>query len=284
MTGTILTCSDSEYYADPCEVPSLSVSIAKVLVTRTPKRAHAMHPRLGGTMTNGQTSGMRGGTAVDELIFGGDRVRLVSGFENWRTNAAKEARDRWVSLGCTPMLDHEYAEAVAAADAIRASLPAHGLNLEGSKQLAITWESRASNGNPVTCRAKLDLFDESAGLIWDLKTVDEIDPDGLARTIKRFGYHMQGAAYREGIGEVFPDLCGRVDFCNFFAERSEPYDTVRVNHSGALRSLGELLWRRAVDTWEECLRTGEWPSYTSAITADATPWEIEKEAGYDSEI
>ncbi len=284
MTGTILTCSDAEYHADPAPVPSLSASIAKVLVTRTPRRAYAMHPKLGATMTGEHSREMRGGTAVDELIFGGDRVRLVSGFTDWRTKAAKEARDRWIAEGCTPMLDHEYAGALEAASAIRESLPSHGLSLDGSKQLAITWTSYASNGNPVTCRAKLDLFDEAAGLIWDLKTVDEIDPDGLARTIKRFGYHLQGAAYREGIGEVFPDLCGRVDFCNFFAEREAPYDTVRVNHSGALRSLGELLWRRAVDTWEECLRTGTWPSYTEAITADASPWEIEKEAGYDSEV
>ena len=37
-----------EYHADPCPAPSLSRSIAKLLVERSPAHAYAAHPRLGG--------------------------------------------------------------------------------------------------------------------------------------------------------------------------------------------------------------------------------------------
>ena len=45
-SGNFDTVTHAQYHTDPCAHPSLSCSIAKLLIGRTPAHAHRMHARF----------------------------------------------------------------------------------------------------------------------------------------------------------------------------------------------------------------------------------------------
>src|SRR5438132_1009339 len=93
MTARFLDCTQAEYFADPCEQPSLSVSIATELILRSPLHAWQIHPRLGG-LRRPTTEAMENGTLIHALLLGKGENRIaVLDVKDFRTNAAKEARD-----------------------------------------------------------------------------------------------------------------------------------------------------------------------------------------------
>jgi hypothetical protein len=46
-TARFLDVSTAEYHADPCAQPSLSASIARELIHKSPLHAWQVHPKLG---------------------------------------------------------------------------------------------------------------------------------------------------------------------------------------------------------------------------------------------
>ena len=95
------------YHADPCDQPSLSAGIANILLTKTPKHAWWEHPRLNPDFkpTNRQDFDL--GTAVHSMLLGGSRLRLID-HKDYRSNAAKEARDAAYEEGRTPLLTEQW--------------------------------------------------------------------------------------------------------------------------------------------------------------------------------
>src|SRR3979411_2799004 len=60
----------ADYHADPCERPSLSSSIAKILIEKTPRHAWTAHPWLNPNFVPKQDSKFDLGSAVHELMLG----------------------------------------------------------------------------------------------------------------------------------------------------------------------------------------------------------------------
>ena len=69
MTASILNVSESEYRADPLSVPSLSASIAKVLIMESPAHAYDIHPKLGNRARK-PSAAMDEGTLIHTLLLG----------------------------------------------------------------------------------------------------------------------------------------------------------------------------------------------------------------------
>lgn len=224
------------------------------------------------------SAAMRRGSLVDSLLLGGKGVVRVPGFADWRTKAAREARDDAEARGEIPALDHEYEAALVTVQRIRARLVEFGLQIDESQQLAIEWTETASNGNPVVCRGKLDNFSHTKALIWDLKIRDNVKPRKCEAHIVDMAYDIQGAAYTRAVEALYPELQGRVRFLDLFCEPEPPHCMTPIEFSGSMRELGALKWQRAVDTWEQCLRMGRWPGYVTEIyRAEAPAWAINEE-------
>jgi hypothetical protein len=274
----ILTITDEAYYADPCPEPSLSSSIAKVLVGRSAAHAYLQHPRLGGK-PRVPTKAMEAGSLVDEILLNGEaRVFRVSGFDNWKKDAAQNARDRARAQGLVPCLDHEYEKALDAVVRIREQLPAFGIVLRGDDQVTLQWQEETSWGRKIYCRARLDHLIRTSGVIYDLKVTADAHPDAITRTMINMGYPLQGYAYQRAVAANFHDLAGRTRFELFFCEYVEPFCVVPARLGGSMEDLGRMQWERAVNMWGQCLETGKWPGYvTEAIRPDAPNWAIGKE-------
>lgn len=264
------------YYEDPCHHPSLTQSIAHVLVTQSPAHAWEQHPKFGGR-SKIPTADMREGSMVDQLLLEGERRFVVIESDSYRTKAARLQRDEATANGLIPILTEEYAEAQARVDAIRVRLELAGVDLTaGRKQVAVYWVETADDGTLVQCRGLLDQLD--ALLIRDLKKSIDGSPRKVAKTIEKYGYDIQCAAYLSGVGHVLPDAMGRVKFEWVFCEPEAPHSVTRLEPAGSMLELGRLRWRHAVNVWARCLKTRMFPGYEEQglIRVEASPWALEE--------
>lgn len=275
----LMDMPEAKYHGDPCDTPSLSASCAKTLIERSPQRAWLEHPKLGGERRK-STREMDRGTIVHALVLGQPLNVEVLGYKDYRTNAAKEERDSILNAGGVPVLEREMSGYTDMAKAIRTQIENFGIQFDGKNEGTVLWEDRDDAGNPVKCRSRMDHATARSGEFWiyDVKTCSDASPKALARHILNYGYDLQAAAYIRAISQAAPDWAGRVKFMFLFAEDTAPYPVTPIVLDGAFRCLGLSKWRRAVNLWSSCLRSGIWPSYASApITATPPQWAIKDE-------
>lgn len=257
----------NEYLADPCHRPSLSSSIASLLLQRSPAHAFAAHPRLGGHRSD-PTEAMLKGSLLDSLLCGGDAEIIESPYDEYRTKEAREWRDAQSATGklAVKRKDLEYAK--KAADYIRENLLSLGVELTGQPQTSAIWES-----NGVLCRGRFDYWNPSEALLIDLKTCDSAAPGGLGNKFVSFGYAVQWAAYVQAIETLIPELQGRVRMIFACAETEAPYACTVATLGGTMRAFGQWQWKRAVETWGRCLESKQWPAY-GETEVEAPAWAV----------
>jgi len=111
--------SAADYHADPCEVASLSSSIAAVLIEECPRKAWQRHSRLNPVVDSDKdpTRAKEIGTAAHKLILGRGRDVVEIDAADFRGGAAKQARAAAYAAGLSPILraDLETANAVSTA-------------------------------------------------------------------------------------------------------------------------------------------------------------------------
>lgn len=254
--------SKDEYLNDPCLSPSLSSSIASLLITRSPKHAYHAHPRLGRGGSGEYTEATSRGTAIDSLLLGGDTEIVPIDVEDFRSKDARAQRDAAYAAGKLPMKLAEYQEYKLKADAIRSRLQKHGIALDGENQVTIVWEEATPTG-PILARCRIDhlkVFDDRA-IICDLKTTKCAHPKEVATSMVKWGYDIQAAAYKRAVGKLYPHLVGRIDFVFLFVETEAPYECLPAEPDGQMQKRGEYGWAQAVALWGKCLHEHEWPGY-----------------------
>lgn len=290
----VLDLDADAYHADPCEVPSLSASIAYTIVSESPAHARERHPRLGRYQPREPSDTLRRGELVHALLLGEqDRIRVVDA-ESWRSKEARALRDSFAAERLIPVLRDEYAEAIVAANGVAKNLEEAGFNLaspRASREVSIFWEDTTDAGELVQCRGRADYLEEDheSALFLDLKTTASAHPDQIAQSIYRYGYDIQRAAYVRALETIRPELAGRVDFVFLFAELAPPFAVTPVRLDGSYRAMGEARWSSALATWARCVSTDRWPSYrgeAATVTVSPPQWALNKamEAAYVSSL
>jgi hypothetical protein len=289
VTAHRIHISEDDYHADQLGQeygPSLSNSIAKVLLDKSPAHAYAQHPRLGGVRKD-STKTFDAGKLAHKLILGKGAELLVVDAKDWKKKAAQTARKEARASGKIPALVGDYKTATKAAQVVREKLARLGIDLVGESELQVTWEERRPHGG-VRCRGMLDHVELPGGraVIYDLKTTRDSKPSAISNSVIRYGYDTQRAAYTRALEQLYPGLGpADVDFMFIFAETVEPFAVTVGRLDDVLRERGEERWVRAVDIWDECLRFDAWPEYASSIVEIAAPpWmHADIEIGYEEE-
>jgi hypothetical protein len=272
----VLDVTPEKYHTDPCETPSLSSSIAHTLVTQSPAHAWIAHPRFGNYRAE-TTRALDDGSIIHKLLLGKGSEIDVLEYPDFRTNAAREARDNAIAAGRIPIVVGKYEPLETASNHLRQRLEAFDLRLDeetGTSEVAIEFDDVGLDG-PVRCRSMVDFLHRDGSRIVDLKKIRSADARTCSRHAVEYGYHIQWAAYTSAVEKLFPELTGRVDFLFVFLELEPPYAVVPCRPDGVLRELGTMYWQRAVASWEHCLREDRWPAYTESITElSAPPWAL----------
>lgn len=292
MPTGLLNIDSETYHKDSIfPVPSLSNSIAKILIDQSPLHAWMAHPRLNPKYVPQESSRFDLGTAAHDLILEGGTAKIcVINPEDyrskptkaepegaipkgWTNGAIRAARDQARDNGLVPVLPWDHAaikNMVEAAHKFIESSELRGIFQQGKPEQTIAWEE----DNGVCCRARLDWLTNDHEIILDYKTTNNAEPEAFIRQIGSMGYDMQDAFYRRGMEKI----SGKRPVFVFLAQEIEPpYACSLVSLSNAYLEIAEAKVRKAIDLWAECVSSGMWPSYDKRIHyAEPAGWQLQQ--------
>lgn len=212
------------------------------------------------------TDALEFGRAVHSIGLGSGPLVVELDFRDWKTNLAKQKRLEHRLAGRIPLLPGSFAKAKAMAAAVRAHPALMPL-------LARGWaEASFYSPDPATglmLRSRPDWLhptddDEEVDVV-DLKTTDNADPDEFAWSVLRYGYHLQ----RDWYTRVITASGLRVRRFLFAAVDKHPPHVVSVSelHPGDRDDFIDAAQenRRAIDLYDRCLRSDDWPAHGDGI-------------------
>lgn len=273
----------ADYHADPVVDPSLSSSIAELLINATPRHAWHAHPRLNPEHEERSSAAMDLGSVAHEIVLGKGGGYAVSPYDTYASKEARAWRDAMITDGRTPVKEADYEIAVARAVSIRRCLDATpGADLifrQGTAEAVVVWRDV---GGPM-CRAMLDWLD--GPIIADLKTTSTgLSDRALAAKIGD-GLDMKAAFHLRGLEHVRPELAGRTKWLWVFAETKPPFEARVFEMTGQMRHYGDHKAAYAIELWRQCVARNEWPGYPREIvradypTRASEQWDARE--GYD---
>lgn len=249
--------------------PALSVSGAKVLI-RPGGPARFAYEREHGRPPK---DAFDVGHAAHDAVLGVGPELVIVEAEDWRTNAAKAARDLARAQGKVPVLTATAAKVADMARALRAHpIASRLLHVKsGEPEVSLFWHD---GEHGVDRRGRVDFLrtpDSDGRLILaDYKTTTDASPAAIARSVWNFGYDMQGAWYRDlvvGLG-----LAKSAPFLFVFQEVAPPYLVHVVELAPEDLMRGEEKNRRALEVFRDCTDRGVWPGYNDeGITTVTAP-------------
>jgi hypothetical protein len=272
--GIYTDISANDYHADPCPAPSLTQSVAKILLAQSPLHAWHAHPRLNPDYRHDDDTKFDVGNIAHKMLLGRGKEILVVDFNDWRTNAAKEARQKAADAGKLAVLGKHVARADAMARAAREQLELRGLgNLFsplGDSEAVVAWQE-----GPVWLRQMVDWLSDDRVIFADYKTTDEsAAPAALARKMVNDGWHIQAAMGERGLTAL------SFEPARFFfvvQEASVPYALNVVDVAGDALVMGRKMLDAAVSTWQRCVRADRWPGYPLDIVTPEFPGWAEQQ-------
>lgn len=229
----------------------------------------------------GKVGGVGGGWH-SLLLDEGRQIHAMSTIYNgepaidFKSGAARKERDEALAAGKLPLLLHQLEEMIAATDRIKYDLTESGFDAwsPGTEyEVSIFWEETARSGRKVKCRGRLDALRGST--IYDLKSTASCVPDDVRRSIVKFDYAIQQAAYTSAVRH---ELGIDAEFVFGFFESDAPHTTHVVRLSESFREYGRARWQRAVNVWDECTTSGIWPGYGASVM-DCPAWALSQEMG-----
>lgn len=269
---SVLEIPAYSYHADLIDEgrPSLSRSVIQTMVQKSPAHAKAVHPKLNPLWQREDKTAFDVGTVCHELLLDGAAGVQVISYDSWRTNAAKEARDRARQHGLVPLLQHEWEQVDAMMTAVREQLAVRDddppLFTNGDPELTLTWEEAG-----VLCRARLDWLAHDHATVDDFKTSSNAEPFKFSRgSFYDHGYDLQAAWYQRAVR-----ACFGVDpvFRLAVVEKQPPFQVIVFDAAPDVLALANTKIDWALGTWKQCLETGEWPGYpTRTHSVTLPPW------------
>jgi hypothetical protein len=261
---------EEAYHADPCPAPSLSSHIAMQIIQKSLAHAWRAHPHSPDYSPLVLGSGADRGSAAHALLLGGRDIAPIAA-DDFRTQAARQARDAARSAGQIPILEKE----VSALEAMMAPARQRFMELhEGPYRCEQTAIWRHAAG---WRRARLDTLSHCRTLIVDYKTTEAaVDAHACERRIADNGLHIQAAAYVDAVESLHPELVGRVRFLFQWQEQKAPFAlSPPIEMTEAFLSLGREQWRAAGRLWDDALQRCTFPAYPNRPhLACPPPWEL----------
>lgn len=274
-TGLLPDLSATDYHADQLdpERPSLSASLAKILIGQSPAHARAQHPRLNPNYQRVDEERFDLGTAVHRLFLEGEDAVEIVYADSWRTKDAKEQREVARSYGRIPMLEAHWDECCQMVTALRAQCDSHAAGpffTDGKAEQTLCWTDEYD----VLCRARLDWLTNDHSAIDDLKTSKaSANPESWAdKTMWSFNAPLQAAFYRRGARAV---LDCEPEFRFVVCEVAPPYQMSVVSLDTDTWAFADKQVSYALRKWAMCLRNDDWPGYDKQIAYAQLPAYIE---------
>lgn len=252
--------SEADYRADPCPSPSLTQSLCKILIERSPKHAWTQNPRLNPHFEPDDDAKFDVGNAAHRLVLGRGKDFDVIDFDDWRTKAAKDAREEAAAVGKIAILKHQFQQAFDMAGAAQVQLHKHedrSAFTGGDAEVMIAWEE-----DGIWFRSLIDW------LHTDLRTVDDYKSTGMSVADHVLGqraiggmWHLQAAFIERGLDVLDPAGAGRRLF-RFIAQETDKPHALNVMHMNEYwLTMGRKHVSAGVSKWIPAIEANRWRGY-----------------------
>ncbi|MBM3347442.1 MAG: hypothetical protein FJY55_13240 [Betaproteobacteria bacterium] len=267
MKPGVYMISAADYHADPCEAPSLSSHVANILLRQSPLHAWWAHPRLNRNHQSQESGTFDYGKAAHAMLLENDRAALVVvDADDWRSKAAREARDAAREAGKYPVLARQLAKVEAMV--LEAKEAGRDFFAVGQAEQTLVWRE-----GDIWCRARPDWISNGHRML-DYKTTTNAEPGYLCeRVLVQMGYDVQAAFYARGYEAVHRGEIADLVF--LFQETEPPFACSLVSMSAAMWGIAQKKVERAIAIWTKCMSENRWPAYNQHIHyAEPTPWQL----------
>lgn len=249
----------AEYHADPCGTPSLSSSVARILIDKTPAHARLAHPRLNQQFGSVSNRAMDIGSVAHELVLGRGAGFEISPYDTYNSKAAKEWRDDTLASGLTPIKAKEHAAAKRMADSIAWMADAIAFQ-HGHAESVVIWEDAIAG---TLCRAMIDWYDPDRASVFDLKTTGLGLSDRALQKMIAGGLDLQAAFHLRGLGQATGN--DNIAWHWVFVENEEPHECRIIEMDATTRAFGNRKAECAIQLWTQCLAHNAWPGYPREV-------------------
>ncbi len=259
------------YHADPAPVPSLSSTLARLVINRSPLHAWTAHPRLNPDWEPKESKTFDIGRAAHRAVLGagGDYVAypedLLASNGAASTKEAKAWAEEQRAAGRTPLKADDVDRVGNMANLCRHWLTDYGITLDPARsELAALAEI---DGCWTRCMVDNAPADPRLPLM-DFKTCEDASPDAIVRHVEGYGYDVQAAHYLD----VWKAATGEDRSFLFIFQEKEPPHAIAVvrllnsaGHSGDWMEDAREKVHTARQSWANCLRNDHWPAYPPMI-------------------
>jgi hypothetical protein len=260
------------YFADPCPAPALTQSLAKIVLERSPLHAWHAHPRLNPDFREDDDTKFDVGNIAHKVMIGrGKEIAVLEGFDDWRKDAAKEARAAAAKVGRLAVLGKHFAKADRMVRAAREQLELRGIgdlfNEHGDGECVLAWKE-----GDLWLRQMVDWLSHDRRTFCDFKTTElPAAPAKLPRMMINAGWPIQAAMAERGLDVLDPDNAGRRVFLFVVQETDPPYSLSVVQMSEAALTMGRKQLDMAVSIWGECVARDVFPGYPLDVQIPEVP-------------
>jgi exodeoxyribonuclease VIII len=259
----IPSISNAEYHARP-EISKSQLD----LIRRSPAlfRHRLTHPQE-------RTPAMRWGTLVHTAVLEPDQLPLTTVIAPTVDRRTKDGKAAWEAFqlqaaGREVITAEESIELIDIASAIeRHESAGRALAMVDKVETSIIWTDEDTG---MACRCRPDAI-LSNGLIVDLKTTQDASPEGFAKSIANFRYHVQAAYYSDGYTAAFGEA--PKGFMFIAVEKTAPYLVACYLLSDLAVIRGRAEYKEDLQTLKQCLATDVWPGYSQKpLVIDLPKW------------
>jgi hypothetical protein len=282
-----------DYFADPTPAPSLTQSVAKILLEQSPLHAKLAHPRLAPPVEGEEEAEKYDkakaiGNAAHKLMLGRGKAVAVINAADFRGKEAKAARDEAVQHGCEPVLAKHVEIAERMVLAARGQLA----QIEGCERAFRDGDAEVviANQEPgLWLRSMIDWITPDLREVWDFKTTGmSASPYATGKLMASAGWNIQAAMHERILAAIDPQNAGRRRYFYVCQENDPPFALTVNEISESALTIGRKQIDYAARAWSECLVTGEWPAYPLRIIRPELPgWHetkwLDREIAEDDE-
>ena len=262
--------SEADYFSDPCPQPSLTQSLAKTLIRRSPAHMWWEHPRLNSEYESENNEKFDLGIAAHAILFGRGRPVVIGDFTDYRKKEARIWRDLAYGRGEVPLLKEQHERAVSMVEKFKRDCQIE--DGRARKEVVLVAEMKG-----VWLRTKIDWLSYDGLVVVDYKTTSQImERSQLHSFAVTSGWHIQAAMHERLLQYLKPLKKGQHRVHYFILqETTAPYSLYRCELGNAMMELGRAQLAEAVSTFKRCLDADQWPGPAEELLIISPPgWAV----------
>lgn len=276
LTTGLHQIEEDAYHADPCERPSLSSTLAKTLLARSPLHAWTESRRLNPEWEPKEAKHFDIGKAAHSEILGKGQPHveipphLLASNGAASTKAARDFIEDARAAGMVPLKGEEIEAITRMAQSAHRFLGECGISISPSRsEMAAIAEIDGAMCRALFDNVPVDPLPGVGPIILDIKTCENAAPEACLKAVEAYEYSIQWMHYRETLKAATGEDRA---FLFLFVEKAPPHGCCLVKlreshgHSGDWSEPAAAEIRRARLTWAECVETNHWPCYPAGIT------------------